>query len=177
MTQPTPAWSPSSEDELRRFLERGSRTILRVERAFAAPPVRLGALDPVTVDVPGTEEIVGQIKGGGGARDAHVTVRFTYTEQPEFSALVFVNTEGATANSSITDPGYVGAVAFFWHHEGETSIGFRLPATVPLATTKRSTASTVTVVPIGYPDQQASPHDVDVTIALELVESTVTRNK
>jgi hypothetical protein len=177
MTQPTPEWSPPSEAEFKRFLERGSTTKVKVEKTLPSPSVSLSTLDPIEVDIPGSEGFAGHIKGGGGNRDAHVTLSFTYTEQPEFVAHIFVDTPGATADTPIAEPGFVGAVAFFWHHEGQATMRFRLPATVAVAAKKRSSSSTITVVPVGYPGQQPQAHTVEITAALEVVESTVTRNK
>jgi hypothetical protein len=171
MTQPTPTWSPQSEDELKRFLERGANTTLKVERTFAARPASVATPEPVDIQVPGTEGMADLVTAAS-AREAHVTLLFKYSEQPDFMAHIFVNSSG----NAPTETGFVGAVAFFAHHPGPGETRFRLPATVPIKATKRQAASVVRVVPVAYPNQKLRPHTMEVTVALELVQSTATRN-
>jgi hypothetical protein len=176
MTQPTPVPRSSKEERVKRFLERGGKTTLDTRNRSAAPTVSGNTSASMTANVPGTEGMVKQIRGGGGDLDAHVVLTVTYTSRPDFSLLVFVNTPNAAGDTPITVPGFVGSVAIFphdvdAHHDGAAS--FRLPATDAVAKTSAGGPVTVTIVPITAPGRQLTAQTVTVTATVELVVSKV----
>jgi hypothetical protein len=186
VTQPSPE---TTEQRLRRFLESGGRTSLDVIRTFAAPAVRLSATQPAVIRFDRTEDLAAQLDAAGG--DARVFLRLMFAHSPtppDFGVLAFMNTPGAGPATSPSEPGFLGAVAFFCHAElrdgklvcvdhGSTLARFRLRATAAVRKTSRQKAVTVTLIPVRSPQRSEDSPTLTVTASLDLVRTTVTRPK
>jgi hypothetical protein len=118
----TPRSEPTTNaeaEELRDFLEKGARTTVEVESSFQAPQpvtVPFGRPTPVTIAAQ-PQQVLDQL-GDDEAKHAFVELEFGNTVASEdFSVLVFLNNDRATAQTPPDDPSYVGALAFFCHGE------------------------------------------------------------
>lgn len=171
MTQPIPEPTSEKDKQLKRHLERGADITQEVRQRF---PVN-GELDsttPVVIRVPRSKEA--RIDDDVAT---HLTLRVTHSRSLDFAILVFVNTPDATAATPADAPGFAGAMAFIGHseHHPGTGSGVRLPITLQVRRTRKQDDITVTVVPVPYQGRSVAKGKFQVSAAIELISTKVTR--
>jgi hypothetical protein len=176
MTSPI---SPRPEDDkLKQHLEKGGKVTLESRQIFQSSPATMD-VQPVTVTFEGSEDLATKLSGMEKGIKVRANLSFTHKETPNFVVLTFLNSPRANARTPISDPGYLGPVAFF-AHEGETHHEVtvaRLSAGNVTRKTKRKSAITLTLVPVGLPGQAIKAQAIEVSATLELLLSTVERAK
>lgn len=170
-----PRREPQTEEEAReleRYLEQGAATSIEVVNTF--PAARLPDLlaQPATIafDISG-QELLGRLTTDEDQVLLDIEIsNVSPTAEPPL--LVFVNRPAATSQTPATDPGFVGALAFFLPHP---EVRFRLNATravreaaaVPLPLT-------ATLVPIqlpeGPPESAARMSRAEIQLVRSIVE-------
>jgi hypothetical protein len=122
---------PNEEDAQRRrsFLEEGAPVSLEEERTYEPEQAKLTVPNPLTVELPDTADVTTQLAEDDD-REAVLTLEFEHMAQPpDFGLVVFVNTPAANSDTPVTDPGYLGSIAFFHPEEEEhEATAVQLPA-------------------------------------------------
>jgi hypothetical protein len=176
MTSPNP---PRKEDDkLRQHLEKGGKVTLESQQTFQSSTETIDTR-PVTVTFIGSEDLATKLTGRGKGVKVRANLSFTHQETPNFVVLAFLNSPRANASTPITDPGYLGPVAFFAHNgetHHETTVA-RLSAGNVTRKTGRKGAITLTLVPVGFPGRTIKAQAMQVSATLEVLLSTVEKVK
>jgi hypothetical protein len=133
---------------------------------------RLSAPRPATVSLPDTADVTAQLAEDDD-REAVLTLEFEHmAEPPDFGLVVFINSPAANLDTPLTDPGYLGSIAFS-HTEGdepEATI-VQLPARNAIERSDTEGPLSITLVPVPFPNAQISPQAIDLTATIAVVHS------
>jgi hypothetical protein len=172
----SPINPPKEDDELKKRLQKGAKVTLDQRSSFTAPKSELDGTQPVTLQVPGGENLAEKMSELGKDGTTRVSLEFSYSSTPSFSVLVFINSPNANDKVATEDPGFVGSVSFFDHQMGvghEMTAVFRLPA-ANAAKANGHGPLEVTLVPVLLPGRQPQERqNVEVTTSVELLVSTI----
>lgn len=169
-----PRREPQTEEEAReleRYLQEGAATSLEVVNTFAAARLPDLLAEPVSIafDVTG-QELLEQLTTDDDQVLLDIEISdVSPTDEPPL--LVFLNRPAATAETPATDPGFVGAIAFFMPHGGvrtrfnaTEAVGNAAATPLPLA---------VTLIPVSVPESPATAASRVANAQIQLVRSTV----
>jgi hypothetical protein len=169
----SPIKPPKDDDELKKRLQKGAKVTL--DPRFTAPKSALDGRQPVTVQVPGGENLAGKMSELGKDGTARVSLEFSYSSTPSFAVLVFINSPNGNEKTATEDPGFVGSVGFFDHQMGmghERTAVFRLPAANAAKAIGHGPLE-VTLVPVLLPGRQLEAQNVEVITSVDLLVSTI----
>lgn len=172
----SPIKPPKDDDELKRRLQKGAKVTLDQRSRFTAPKSAIDGTRPVTLQVPGGENLAGKVSELGKDGTARVSLEFSYSSTPSFAVLVFINSRNGNEKIATEDPGFVGSVSFFDHQMGmgeERTAVFRLPA-ANAAKANGHGPLEVTLVPVLLPGRQLEERqNVEVITSIDLLVSTI----
>jgi hypothetical protein len=170
----SPIKPPKDDDELKKRLQKGAKVTLDQRSRFTAPKSALDGRQPVTVQVPGGENLAGKMSELGKDGTARVSLEFSYSSTPSFAVLVFINSPNGNEKTATEDPGFVGSVGFFDHQMGghERTAVFRLPAANAAKAIGHGPLE-VTLVPVLLPGRQLEAQNVEVITSVDLLVSTI----
>src|ERR1700681_4081125 len=111
---------PKTEDEaqrIRRFLQVGGEVAIKLVETFKAEgSLRLTLAQPGTLKFSTTGDRVVSLANASADRRIKLTLDITEIMEPgQFSAAVFINKHDASAQTTLDDPGFAGALGFFVH--------------------------------------------------------------
>ena len=176
-SSPRPARSiPPRDDELKKRLQKGAKVTLDQRSRFTAPTSSIDGTEPVTLQIPGGENLAGKMSELGNGATARVSLEFSYSSTTSFAVLVFVNSPNGNEKTATGDPGFVGSVSFF---DAQMEMGHKRTETFRLSATNAAKANgqgplEVTLVPVslsGRPLEERE--DVEVTTSVDLLVSTI----
>jgi hypothetical protein len=158
----------------RRFLEQGAPVSVEEERTYEPEQATLTNPTPLTVELPDTSDVTAQLAEDDD-REAVLTLEFEHiAEPPDFGLVVFVNSPAANLDTPLTDPGYLGSIAFFHPAGGKHEATIvQLPARNAIEQTDTEGPLSITLVPASSPNAQISPQAIDLTATIAVVNSQV----
>src|ERR1700722_14211962 len=92
----SPIKPPKDDDELKKRLPKGAKVTLDQRSRFTAPKSALDGMQPVTVQVPGGENLAGKMSELGKDGTARVSLEFSYSSTPPLVVLVLINHANGT---------------------------------------------------------------------------------
>jgi tyrosinase len=173
---PTSPINSSENDELKKRLQKGAKVTLDQRSRFTAPTSSIDGTQPVTLHIPGGENLAGRMSELGNGATARVSLEFSYSSTTSFAVLVFVNSPNGNQQTATGDPGFVGSVSFF---DAQMEMAHKRTETFRLSATNAARANgqgplEVTLVPVslsGRPLEERE--DVEVTTSIDLLVSTI----
>jgi len=172
----SPINPPEDDDELRKRLRKGAKVTLDQRSRFTVPKSAVDGTQPVTLQVPGGENLAGKMSELGTGGTARVSLEFSYMSTTSFAVLVFINSPNGNEKTATEDPGFVGSVSFF---DAQMEMGhnrtqmFRLSATNAVKANGHGPLE-VTLVPVSLSGRPLEEREnVEVTISVDLLTSTV----
>ena len=172
----SPIKPPKDEDELKKRLQKGAKVTLDQRSRLTAPKSAVDGTDPVTLQIPGGENLAGKMSELGDGGTARVSLEFSYSSTTSFAVLVFINSPNGNEKTATEDPGFVGSVSFF---DNQMELGHKRTAVFRLSATNAAKANghgplEVTLVPVSLSGRQLEEReDVEVTTSIDLLVSTV----
>jgi hypothetical protein len=172
----SPINPPEDDDELRKRLRKGAKVTLDQRSRFTVPKSAIDGTQPVTLQVPGGENLAGKMSELGTGGTARVSLEFSYMSTTSFAVLVFINSPNGNEKTATEDPGFVGSVSFF---DAQMEMGhnrtqmFRLSAVNAVKANGHGPLE-VTLVPVSLSGRPLEEREnVEVTISVDLLTSTV----
>ena len=104
----SPINPPEDDDELRKRLRKGAKVTLDQRSRFTVPKSAIDGTQPVTLQVPGGENLAGKMSELGNGGTARVSLEFSYMSTTSFAVLVFINSPNGNEKTATEDPGFVG---------------------------------------------------------------------
>ena len=172
----SPINPPKDDDKLKKRLQKGARVTLDQRSRLTAPKSAVDGTQPVTLQVPGGENLAGKISELGNGGTARVSLEFSYSSTTSFAVLVFINSPNGNEKTATEDPGFVGSVSFF---DAQMELGHKRTTIFRLSATNGAKANghgplEVTLLPVSLSGRQLEEReDVEVTTSIDLLVSTI----
>jgi tyrosinase len=172
----SPMKSSKDDDELKKRLQNGAKVTLDQRSRLTAPKSEVDGTHPVTLQVPGGENLAEKMSDLGNGGTARVSLEFSYSSTASFAVLVFINSPNGNEKTATEDPGFVGSVSFF---DDQMELGHKRTAVFRLSATNAVKANgrgplEVTLVPVPLSGRQLEEReDVQVTTSIDLLVSTI----
>lgn len=146
---------------------------LETEHEYPPATATLTAARPVTVEVPGTDDIADRLARLGDGAEAVVEIVFEDpSAAPGFTMVVFVGTPGADAETAPSAPGFLGSVSFLRYPSDDQPARARLPARDAIERTGVTEDLQITLVPIAGSESSHADDTYQATVKISVVRTT-----